>query len=150
MTGLKRLQSKLTCPHCGSLYEPEGLTNWNFTEWSIVTQFGKVIFKSLVQAKIFDLLWRKQSMKGLTRERIIDIVYQDDISGGVTANTVGMCIIRMRKLLVNVGIFIKKGNTHGVGYSLIFTTPEEAIKQERLQNKGMGKPKRDNTRTISF
>lgn len=123
-----RLQSdKLCCPHCGSYYS-SGLTDWNYPEWKVTTQYGSVVFKSRSQARIFDLLWRKQGIKGLTRERIVDIIYADDPDGGPELHYVSQEFMRMRKLLIPTGIAIKRGFSGGEGYSLVFVNPAEAAK----------------------
>lgn len=130
--------AKLFCPHCGSLYAPVKTTQWNITEWKLTNEFGTVIFKSLLQSKVFDLLWRKQGIRGLTRQRIIDIIYMDDLDGGPEPDTITHEMMRMRKLLVIVGIFLKRGFSGGEGYSLVFLTPEQATSKVKEQSLGLG------------
>ena len=117
------------CPRCG--FNSSTTTEWNYSEWRITTQFGSWVFKSNLQAKVFDLLWRKQGMKGLTRARICEIIYLDDINGGPENDrNISKVIHRMRRDLISVGIWLKRGYTGGEGFSLIFMTPEQARKQK--------------------
>lgn len=134
----------IACPHCG--YDPSKLTDWNFSEWKITTEYGIVNLKSQLQASMFDLFWRKQGIKGLNRNRIIEIIYADDIDGGTEPANITHEIARIRKLVEIVGIHIRRGFTGGEGYSLMFTTPEQAkllnTKQSNGQgSKGYSKPK---------
>lgn len=112
------------CPHCQQPYQPKDI--WDFSSWKITTQFGSIVLKSKQQVNIFDLLWRKQGMRGLTRERLIDIIYTNDINGGPTAWAISQMVSKLRKDLITVGIYLQRGNKSNEGYSLIFMTPEQA------------------------
>lgn len=121
------MSNRLTiCPHCGQPTQPK-LTDWNYSEWRITTQFGSVELKSLLQTKIFDLLYRRQGVRGLTRERIKDIIYVDDVNGGPECEQALRKVInRIRIEIEKVGIHLKRGYAGGEGYSLIFTNPVQA------------------------
>ena len=133
------------CPNCG--YDTSKITEWDFSEWRITTQYGSVILKSMLQARIFDLLWRKQGTKGLTRERIKDIIYMNDPNGGPECEQALRKVInRIRILVESVGIHVKRGYAGGEGYSLIFTNPQQAkilnVNQVKLKShKGFKKLK---------
>lgn len=133
------------CPTCGQDYQPKINDTWNFPEWRITTQFGSVTLKSNLQAKVFDLLWRKQGIKGLNRQRILDIIYLNDIDGGPEIHTMTSEMMRLRKLIEVVGIHVKRGYSGGEGYSLIMMTPEQAIAANKKQAKGLGCRGNDNS-----
>lgn len=124
------MSDRQLCPHCHQSWQPK--LEWDFSEWRITTQFGSVIFKSILQAKVFDLLYRKQGMRGLTRERIVEIIYMDDLNGGPedSQRYMSRVIHTIRAQLISVGIWLKRGFTGGEGYSLIFMTPEQAGKMK--------------------
>lgn len=125
------------CPCCGQSIAPTKI-GWDFTEWRITTEFGSVELRSLLQTKIFDLFYRRQGVRGLTRDRIKDIVYADDINGGPECErALEKVIQRVRKEVEKVGIHVKRGYAGGDGYSLIFTTPEQAEKLNKKQVEGM-------------
>lgn len=126
------------CPTCGQNYQPKVIDTWNFSEWKLTNQFGSVTLKSNLQAKVFDLLWRKQGIKGLNRQRILDIIYLDDIDGGPDISTMTSEMMRLRKLIEVVGIHVKRGYSGGEGYSLIMMTPEQAMLANKKQAKGLG------------
>lgn len=115
------------CPHCGQPTQPK-TTDWNYSEWRITTQFGSIVLTAELQVKIFDILWRKQNIKGITRERLMDILYINEINGGPQGYWgLNKAIQKLRAKLLDVGIFIQAANGRSrEGYSLIFTTPEQA------------------------
>jgi len=114
------------CPHCGQPWQPK--TEWNYSSWCITTQFGTVVLTGELQVKIFDILWRKQNIKGLTRDRIKDIIYADDIKGGPEGYwTIYQAIKLLRRAIASVGICIQAAQGRSrEGYSLVFMTPEQA------------------------
>ena len=124
------MQHVSLCPHCGQPWQQQ-ITNWDFSEWRITTQFGSLVLRSPLQVKVFDLLWRKQGIKGITRERLIEIIYIDDLNGGPSLDAISQMISRLRKNLISVGIYLQCGQGQSrEGYSLVFMTPEQARKKK--------------------
>lgn len=118
------------CPHCQQPWQPK--TEWDFSSWRITTQFGSIVLRSPLQVKVFDLLWRKQEIKGITRERLIEIIYADDIDGGPSLDAVSQMISRLRKNLISVGIYLQCGQGQSrEGYSLVFMTPDQAKRKRK-------------------
>ncbi len=111
-----------TCPCCGASLttaEPQ----WNIEQARITTQHGMVNFISRRETEVFDLLWRKRGTFGLNANRIVEIICDNDIDGGICPETVREIILRLRRKLAPIGIQITTGTRSGNGYSLTFKEP---------------------------
>ena len=98
--------AKLLCPHCGA---PMG----DFSDLNI--QAAKL---SGLQLRILEVLAEGRN-RFIPTDRIIDIVYQDDATGGPESakKVVEVSISKLRKKLSNIDVGIE--NRASLGYRLI-------------------------------
>lgn len=97
---------------------------WRPEEWRVATRFGSAVFGGWRQVQVFDLLYKKRGTRGLTIERIIDIVCADDRDGSVCAGTMKTTIKAMRRTVEPAGVRIVAGTPSGRdGYSLAVAAP---------------------------
>lgn len=111
----------MLCPCCGQERPEE--TTWDPERWRLTTKHGSVTLRGSCEKRIFDLLWRKRGVYGLTRQRIVDVAYADDEDGGPELGAIAQAMGRLRRLVGPIGVVVVGGTTGGLGYSLKFGDP---------------------------
>ncbi len=114
-----------SCPCCGQALPNEA--SWNPEARRVTTKHGSVVLLgSDRRAAIFNLLWERRGKVGLTRMRIIEIIYADDADGGPEGGAITNTMRRLRLQVAPLGIEIRRGRADGRGYSLVVTDPDSA------------------------
>ena len=113
----------MRCPRCG--YVPENI-DWSISDWVVSTKYGDVTLAGKQQVELFCIL--QSNNRGLTRNRIVDLMYGQRIDGGVSWEAIGVAVSRLRVKLAPIGVTIAFGNNQGTGYSMKLVTPQEADK----------------------